>query len=244
MTKAVSSDSNRLVTTGAVSEEYYVTTFNTSGIGNGLKLENQELSVNIEGLDINNSSVTYNENVVTLKEFSDSVKESFDNIEREKVATILKPTNTEPYIEVSVAGRYDIATSGTILIKEPTTSQAQELYVQKGEILFVSTYGTNDTETLHHIDYIRIYGGNGVNNLGIDYHRIAYNDSDEIKVNIKREVTHSIDTIWTILTPLLQLDTNQLISSDGIDDNTGIPKFKTITIGNGLKLENNTLSLA
>ena len=241
--EAVTSETNRIVTTGKVDEQTGITTLNASGIGNGLKLENQELSVNTEGLDVNNSNVIYNENVVTLKEFADSVKESFDNIESEKVATILKPTNTEPYIEVSVADRYDIATSGTILIKEPTTSQAQELYVQKGEILFVSTYGTSDTETLHHIDYIRIYAGNGVNNLGIDYHKIAYNDNGEIKVNIKREVTHSVDTIWTILTPLLQLDTNQLISSDGIDDNTGIPNFKTVSIGSGLKLENSILSL-
>lgn len=41
----------------------------------------------------------------------------------------------------------------------------------------------------------------------------------------------------------LHLGENQFISSRGVDDVTGIPKFKAITLGAGLKIENDVLSL-
>lgn len=46
-----------------------------------------------------------------------------------------------------------------------------------------------------------------------------------------------------MITPLLEIQKDQLISSEGIDNETGIPKFKVISLGMGLKLENNVLSL-
>ena len=50
-------EAGRLVTTKELDEEMGITTLNTSGIGKGLKLENQELSVNTEGLDISKATV-------------------------------------------------------------------------------------------------------------------------------------------------------------------------------------------
>lgn len=50
-------EAGRLVTTKELNEETGITTLNTSGIGKGLKLENQELSVNTEGLDISKATV-------------------------------------------------------------------------------------------------------------------------------------------------------------------------------------------
>lgn len=235
---------NKLVITGAQSEDFGVTTFNTSGIGNGLKLENQELSVNTNSLDISNSNITYDDTTTTLKNFVDVVNETFTNIENNQTSTIVKATNVTPYIELSTSGRYDIATSGTILIKEPSTKETTELYVTKGNVIYVSTYGTSDTgQVLHHIDFIRLYSGDGINNLGIEYHKIAYNESKQKVINERKELTHSIETFWDMITPLLEIEKDQLISSEGIDDETGIPKFKVISLGMGLKLENNVLSL-
>ena len=234
----------RLVTTGNVDELMGMNALNTSGIGKGLKLENQELSVNTEGLDISNSNITYDDTTTTLKNFVDVVNETFTNIENNQTSTIVKATNTTPYIELSTSGRYDVATNGTILIKEPSTKETTELYVTKGDVIYVSTYGTSDTgQVLHHIDFIRLYSGDGINHLGIEYHKNAYNESKQKVINERKELTHSIETFWDMITPLLEIQKDQLISSEGIDDETGIPKFKVISLGMGLKLENNVLSL-
>ena len=234
----------RLVTTGNVDELMGMNALNTSGIGKGLKLENQELSVNTEGLDISNSNLTYDDTTTTLKNFVDIVNETFTNIENNQTSTIVKATNTTPYIELSTSGRYDVATNGTILIKEPSTKETTELYVTKGDVIYVSTYGTSDTgQVLHHIDFIRLYSGDGINHLGIEYHKNAYNESKQKVINERKELTHSIETFWDMITPLLEIQKDQLISSEGIDDETGIPKFKVISLGMGLKLENNVLSL-
>lgn len=53
---ASTQEAGRLVTTKGP-DETGMNTFNTSGIGKGLKLENQELSVNTEGLDISKATV-------------------------------------------------------------------------------------------------------------------------------------------------------------------------------------------
>lgn len=50
-------EAGRLVTTGEFDGENGSNLLNTSGIGKGLKLENQELSVNTEGLDISKATV-------------------------------------------------------------------------------------------------------------------------------------------------------------------------------------------
>ena len=57
ITDAVTAETNKIVTTGNVDEETGLTALNTSGIGKGLKLENEELSVNTEGLDISKATV-------------------------------------------------------------------------------------------------------------------------------------------------------------------------------------------
>ena len=57
ITDAVTAETNKIVTTGNVDEETGITTLNTSGIGKGLKLENEELSVNTEGLDISKATI-------------------------------------------------------------------------------------------------------------------------------------------------------------------------------------------
>lgn len=50
-------EAGKLVITGEYSEESGINRLNTSGIGKGLKLENQELSVNTEGLDISKATI-------------------------------------------------------------------------------------------------------------------------------------------------------------------------------------------
>lgn len=209
-------------------------TANDYNIGNGLKVDE--------------AKVTYKGEEISFKDFiTQYIKdnETFAKlIENNQTSTIVKATNTTPYIELSNSGRYDIATNGTILIKEPSTKETTELYVAKGDIIYISTYGTSDTgQVLHHIDFIRLYSGDGINNLGIEYHKIAYNESKQKIINERKELTHSIETFWDMITPLLEIQKDQLISSEGIDDETGIPIFKVISLGMGLKLENNVLSL-
>ena len=107
----------------------------------------------------------------------------------------------------------------------------------KGDIIYISTYGTSDTgQVLHHIDFIRLYSGDGINNLGIEYHKIAYNESKQKVINERKELTHSIETFWDMITPLLEIQKDQLISSEGIDNETGIPKFKSYFTWNGFKI--------
>lgn len=209
-------------------------TANDYNIGNGLKVDE--------------AKVTYKGEEISFKDFiTQYIKdnETFAKlIENNQTSTIVKTTNTTPYIELSTSGRYDVATNGTILIKEPSTKETTELYVTKGDIIYVSTYGTSDTgQVLHHIDFIRLYSGDGINNLGIEYHKIAYNESKQKIINERKELTHFIETFWDMITPLLEIQKDQLISSEGIDDETGIPIFKVISLGMGLKLENNVLSL-
>ena len=209
-------------------------TANDYNIGNGLKVDE--------------AKVTYKGEEISFKDFiAQYIKdnETFAKlIENNQTSTIVKATNTTPYIELSTSGRYDVATNGTILIKEPSTKETTELYVAKGDIIYISTYGTSDTgQVLHHIDFIRLYSGDGINNLGIEYHKIAYNESKQKVINERKELTHSIETFWDMITPLLEIQKDQLISSEGIDNETGIPKFKVISLGMGLKLENNVLSL-
>lgn len=240
----VDKEQNQIVVTSVKNEETGMNNLKTIGIDNSLKIENEELSVNTNSLDISNSNITYDDTTTTLKNFVDVVNETFINIKNNQTSTIVKATNTTPYIELSNSGRYDIATNGTILIKEPSTKETTELYVTKGDIIYVSTYGTSDTgQVLHHIDFIRLYSGDGINNLGIEYHKIAYNESKQKIINERKELTHSIETFWDMITPLLEIQKDQLISSEGIDDETGIPIFKVISLGMGLKLENNVLSL-
>lgn len=240
----INKEENQLVVTSVLNNETGRNNLKTIGTDNSLKIENEELSVNTNSLDISNSNITYDDTTTTLKNFVDVVNKTFTNIENNQTSTIVKATNTTPYIELSTSGRYDVATNGTILIKEPNTKETTELYVTKGDVIYVSTYGTSDTgQVLHHIDFIRLYSGDGINNLGIEYHKIAYNESKQKIINERKELTHSIETFWDMITPLLEIQKDQLISSEGIDDETGIPKFKVISLGMGLKLENNVLSL-
>lgn len=240
----IDKEENQFVVTSILNNETGRNNLKTIGIDNSLKIENEELSVNANNLDISNSNLTYDNTTTTLKNFVDVVNETFTNIENNQTSTIVKATNTTPYVELSVSGRYDISTNGTILIKEPSTKETTELYVTKGDIIYVSTYGTSDTgQVLHHIDFIRLYSGDGINSLGIEYHKIAYNESKQKVINERKELTHSIETFWDMITPLLEIQKDQLISSEGIDDETGTPIFKVISLGMGLKLENNVLSL-
>lgn len=240
----INKEENQLVVTSILNNETGRNNLKTIGTDNSLKIENEELSVNTNSLDISNSNITYDDTTTTLKNFVDVVNATFTNIENNQTSTIVKATNTTPYIELSTSGRYDVATNGTILIKEPSTKETTELYVAKGDIIYISTYGTSDTgQVLHHIDFIRLYSGDGINNLGIEYHKIAYNESKQKIINERKELTHSIETFWDMITPLLEIQKDQLISSEGIDDETGIPIFKVISLGMGLKLENNILSL-
>lgn len=240
----INKEENQLVVTSILNNETGINNLKTIGTDNSLKIGNEELSVNTNSLDISNSNITYDDTTTTLKNFVDVVNETFTNIENNQTSTIVKATNATPYIELSTSGRYDVATNGTILIKEPSTKETTELYVTKGDIIYVSTYGTSDTgQVLHHIDFIRLYSGDGINNLGIEYHKIAYNESKQKIINERKELTHSIETFWDMITPLLEIQKDQLISSEGIDNETGIPKFKVISLGMGLKLENNVLSL-
>lgn len=240
----INKEENQLVVTSILNNETERNSLKTIGTDNSLKIENEELSVNTNNLDISNSNLTYDNTTTTLKNFVDVVNATFTNIENNQTSIIVKATNTTPYIELSTSGRYDVATNGTILIKEPSTKETIELYVTKGDVIYVSTYGTSDTgQVLHHIDFIRLYSGDGINNLGIEYHKIAYNESKQKIINERKELTHSIETFWDMITPLLEIQKDQLISSEGIDDETGIPKFKVISLGMGLKLENNVLSL-
>lgn len=240
----INKEENQLVLTSILNNETGINNLKTIGTDNSLKIGNEELSVNTNSLDISNSNITYDDTTTTLKNFVDVVNETFTNIENNQTSTIVKATNATPYIELSTSGRYDVATNGTILIKEPSTKETTELYVTKGDIIYVSTYGTSDTgQVLHHIDFIRLYSGDGINNLGIEYYKIAYNESKQKIINERKELTHSIETFWDMITPLLEIQKDQLISSEGIDNETGIPKFKVISLGMGLKLENNVLSL-
>lgn len=240
----INKEENQLVVTSILDNETGRNNLKTIGTDNSLKIENEKLSVNTNNLDISNSNITYDDTTTTLKNFVDVVNKTFTNIENNQTSTIVKATNTTPYIELSTSGLYDVATNGTILIKEPSTKETTELYVTKGDVIYVSTYGTSDTgQVLHHIDFIRLYSGDGINNLGIEYHKIAYNESKQKIINERKELTHSIETFWDMITPLLEIQKDQLISSEGIDDETGIPKFKVISLGMGLKLENNVLSL-
>lgn len=240
----IDKEENQIVVTSTKNEETGMNNLETIGTDNSFKIENGKLSVNTNSLDISNSNITYDDTTTTLKNFVDVVNETFTNIKNNQTSTMVKATNVTPYIELSTSGRYDIATNGTILIKEPSTKETTELYVTKGNVIYVSTYGTSDTgQVLHHIDFIRLYSGDGINNLGIEYHKIAYNESKQKIINERKELTHSIETFWDMINPLLEIEKDQLISSEGIDDETGIPKFKVISLGMGLKLENNVLSL-
>lgn len=81
-------EAGRLVTTGSVDEEIGFTTLNTSGIGKGLKLENQELSVNTEDLDISQALVKFKniDNVnlsITMKEFAEAMMQYFQTYDEQ-----------------------------------------------------------------------------------------------------------------------------------------------------------------
>lgn len=90
----------------------------------------------------------------------------------------------------------------------------------------------------------------GNTNVQIYILQPAYNNVlDYYNIN---KTTHTVENHYTFnnntlkaLNALssLQLGANQLISSSGVDS-SGVPIFKTITVGTGLKLENNVLSLA
>lgn len=80
----------RIVTTKGPDEVTGMNTFNTSGIGKGLKLENQELSVNAEGLDISKATVEDGVAGINKTELISLVK---DNLQIKSVSTGLKFEN-------------------------------------------------------------------------------------------------------------------------------------------------------
>lgn len=80
----------RIVTTKGPDEVTGMITFNTSGIGKGLKLENQELSVNTEGLDISKATVEDVTAGINKTELISLVK---DNLQIKSVSTGLKFEN-------------------------------------------------------------------------------------------------------------------------------------------------------
>ena len=83
-------EAGRLVTTKELDAETGFTTFNTSGIGKGLKLENQELSVNTEGLDISKATVEDATAGINKTELISLIK---DNLQIKSVGTGLKFEN-------------------------------------------------------------------------------------------------------------------------------------------------------
>lgn len=90
ITDAVTAETNKIVTTGNVDEETGLTALNASGIGKGLKLENQELSVNTEGLDISKATVEDATAGINKTELISLVK---DNLQIKSVSTGLKFEN-------------------------------------------------------------------------------------------------------------------------------------------------------
>lgn len=90
ITDAVTAETNKIVTTGNVDEETGLTALNTSGIGKGLKLENQELSVNTEGLDISKATVEDTQAGINKTELISLIK---DNLQIKTVSTGLKFEN-------------------------------------------------------------------------------------------------------------------------------------------------------
>lgn len=80
----------RLVTTKELDAETGMTTLNTSGIGKGLKLENQELSVNAEGLDISKATI---EDAVAGIDKTELISLIKDNLQIKSVSTGLKFEN-------------------------------------------------------------------------------------------------------------------------------------------------------
>lgn len=83
-------EAGRLVTTNELDAETGITTLNTSGIGKGLKLENQELSVNTEGLDISKATVEDATAGINKTELISLIK---DNLQIKSVSTGLKFEN-------------------------------------------------------------------------------------------------------------------------------------------------------
>lgn len=87
---ASTQEAGRLVTTKGPDEVTGMNTFNTSGIGKGLKLENQELSVNTEGLDISKATVEDATAGINKTELISLIK---DNLQIKSVSTGLKFEN-------------------------------------------------------------------------------------------------------------------------------------------------------
>lgn len=83
-------EAGRIVTTKGPDEVTGMNAFNTSGIGKGLKLENQELSVNTEGLDISKATIEDATVGINKTELISLVK---DNLQIKSVSTGLKFEN-------------------------------------------------------------------------------------------------------------------------------------------------------
>lgn len=96
-------EAGRLVTTESLDEETGLTYLNTSGIGNGLKLENQELSIDVDNLDISEANFSYNaidgtkQTVDNLSQFGTDLMELFDGFN-----TKLKSTNWNTLIDTTI----------------------------------------------------------------------------------------------------------------------------------------------
>lgn len=110
ITDAVTAETNKIVTTGNVDEETGFTTLNTSGIGNGLKLENQELSVNTEGLDISKATVEDATAGINKTELISLVK---DNLQIKSVSTGLKFENNVLSLDIANGDNLKYGTSTT-----------------------------------------------------------------------------------------------------------------------------------
>lgn len=83
-------EAGRLVITGEYDNESGLNILNTSGIGKGLKLENEELSVNTEGLDISKATVEDATAGINKTELISLIK---DNLQIKSVGTGLKFEN-------------------------------------------------------------------------------------------------------------------------------------------------------
>lgn len=83
-------EAGKLVITGEFDEEIGINLLNTSGIGKGLKLENQELSVNAESLDISKATI---EDAVAGIDKTELISLVKDNLQIKSVSTGLKFEN-------------------------------------------------------------------------------------------------------------------------------------------------------
>ena len=120
--------------------------------------------------------------------------------------------------------------TGTYKTEASGTASAITVDVVEGTLISINNFEPNTNAQIYVLQ-------SAYNNV-LDYYNI--NKTTTIIENHYALNTNTLKALNELSS--LQLGENQLISSSGVDS-SGVPIFKVITLGTGLKIENNILSL-